>query len=389
MMDTTFAPRRAATGAAMLFAVALTMAACKKSGDEAKAAGADSDVAAVTVGPENVAVVTMKKIETGPEMSGSLEPDREATIRAEVNGAVLQTLADQGTRVAAGTVLARLDDTNFRDAYLSARSGMTSAQSGADLARREADRAEKLLAAGAIADRDAENARRANIAAQSQLADAKARLTQAEKQLEKTTVKAPISGIVSVRNVSAGDLASPGTALFTIVDPSSMRLEGSVPTDQMSAVRLGMPVTFTVQGYPGRDFTGRITRINPVADPTTRQVRILASIPNVGGTLVGGLFAEGRVSSDSHSGLVVPITAVDQKGFAPTATRVKNGKAEKVSVRLGLEDPATETIEVLSGLAQGDTVLTGGVLGTTPGTPIRVRKTTDQASAQVLQPVAR
>ena len=388
MMDTTFAPRRAATGAAMLFAVTLTIAACKKSGDEAKAAGAD-DIAAVTVGPENVAVVSMKQIETGPEMSGSLEPDREATIRAEVNGAVLQTLADQGTRVAAGAVLARLDDTGFRDAYLSARSGMTSAQSGADLARREADRAEKLLAAGAIADREAENARRANIAAQSQLADAKARLTQAEKQLEKTTVKAPISGVVSVRNVSAGDLASPGTALFTIVDPSSMRLEGSVPTDQMSAVRLGMPVTFTVQGYPGRDFTGRITRINPVADPTTRQVRILASIPNVGGTLVGGLFAEGRVSSESHSGLVVPITAVDQKGFAPTATRVKNGKAEKVSVRLGLEDPATETIEVLSGLAQGDTVLTGGVLGTTPGTPIRVRKTTDQASAQVPQPVVR
>jgi membrane fusion protein (multidrug efflux system) len=388
MMDTTLATRRTATVAAMLLAVALTMAACKKSGDEAKAAGAD-DIAAVTVGPENVAVVAMKKIETGPEMSGSLEPDREATIRAEVSGAVLQTLADQGTRVAAGAVLARLDDTGFRDAYLSARSGMTSAQSGADLARREADRAEKLLAAGAIADRDAENARRANIAAQSQLADAKARLTQAEKQLEKTTVKAPISGIVSVRNVSAGDLASPGTALFTIVDPSSMRLEGSVPTDQMSAVRLGMPVTFTVQGYPGRDFTGRVTRINPVADPTTRQVRILASIPNAGGTLVGGLFAEGRVSSESHSGLVVPITAVDQKGFAPTATRVKNGKAEKVSVRLGLEDPATETIEVLSGLAQGDTVLTGGVLGTTPGTPIRVRKTTDQASAQVLQPVVR
>ena len=388
MMDNTLATRRAATFAAMLLAVALTMAACKKSGSDAKAAGAD-DIAAVTVGPENIAVVAMKKIETGPEMSGSLEPDREATIRAEVNGAVLQTLADQGTRVAAGAVLARLDDTGFRDAYLSARSGMTSAQSGADLARREADRAEKLLAAGAIADRDAENARRANIAAQSQLADAKARLTQAEKQLEKTTVKAPISGIVSVRNVSAGDLASPGTALFTIVDPSSMRLEGSVPTDQMSAVRLGMPVTFTVQGYPGRDFTGRITRINPVADPTTRQVRILASIPNVGGTLVGGLFAEGRVSSESHSGIVVPITAVDQKGFAPTATRVKNGKAERVSVRLGLEDPATETIEVLSGLAQGDTVLTGGVLGTTPGTPIRVRKTTDQASAQVLQPVAR
>jgi hypothetical protein len=118
-------------------------------------------------------------------------------------------------------------------------------------------------------------------------------------------------------------------------------------------------------------------------------VRILASIPNAGGTLVGGLFAEGRVSSEAHSGLVVPITAVDQKGFAPMATRVKNGKTEKVSVRLGAQDPATETIEVLGGLAQGDTVLTGGVLGTTPGTPIRVKRTTDQASTQLMQPAAR
>ena len=387
MRKTIFAPRRAATGA-LLLAVAFAVTACKKGGDVARAEGAD-DSTAVTVGPENIAVVASQNIQTGPQMSGSLEPDREATIRAEVSGAVLQTLVDQGTRVAAGTVLARLDDTGIRDAYLSARSGMTSAQSGADIAKREAERAEKLLAAGAIADRDAENARRANVAAQSQLADARARLTQAEKQLEKTTVKAPISGVVSVRSVSAGDLASPGAALFTIVDPSSMRLEGSVPSDQMSAVRLGMPVTFTVQGYPGRDFTGRITRINPVADPTTRQVRILASIPNAGGTLVGGLFAEGRVASETRNSLVVPITAVDQKGFAPTATRVKRGKTEKVTVKLGLEDPSTETIEIVSGLALGDTVLTGGVLGTAPGTTIRVKRTGDQAAAQPVKTVER
>jgi RND family efflux transporter MFP subunit len=387
MMKTTFATRRAATGAAMLLAVALSMAACKKA-DTAKADAAEL-APAVVVGPENVAVVSLRNIETGPEMSGSLTPDREATIRAEVSGAILETYADQGTRVTPGSLLARIDDTGIRDAYLSARSNMTSAQSGADVARRDLERAEKLLAAGAIAERDVENARRANTAAQSQLADAKARLTQAEKQLEKTVVKSPIPGAVSVRSVSAGDLATPGAPLFTIVDPSSMRLEGSVPSDQISAVRLGMPVKFTVQGYPGRQFIGRVSRINPVADPTTRQVRILASVPNVGGTLVGGLFAEGRIASAVHEGLSVPITAVDQKGFTPTATRVKNGKAERVAVRLGLQDPATETIEVLSGLAQGDTVLTGGVLGTTPGTTIRVKKTSDQATAQAIQPATR
>ena len=293
---------------------------------------------------------------------------------------MLQTFVDQGTRVGVGTVLARLDDTAIRDSYLSARSGVTAAQTAADAAKRNLDRSEKLVAAGAIADRDVETARTQAQAAQSQLADAKARFAVAEKQLDKTTIKSPIAGVVSVRSVSAGDLASPGAALFTIVDPSSMRLEGSVPTDQISAVRLGMPVTFTVQGYPDRSFTGRITRINPVADPTTRQVRILASIPNAGNTLVGGLFAQGHVSSEARTGLVIPSSAVNQKDFVPTVTRVRNGRAEKAAVTLGLEDSGTETVEITKGLAAGDTLLVGGAQGLTPNTIVRVRAVNDRPS---------
>jgi RND family efflux transporter MFP subunit len=311
-------------------------------------------------------------------MSGSLDPDREATVRAEVSGSVLQTYVDQGTRVGVGTVLARLDDTAIRDTYLSARSGVTAAQTAADAAKRNLERAGKLVEAGAIAERDVESAHTANQAAQSQLADAKARLAVAEKQLDKTTIKSPIAGIVSIRSVNAGDLASPGAALFTVVDPSSMRLEGSVPSDQISAVRLGMPVTFTVQGYPDRTFIGHITRINPVADPTTRQVRILASIPNAGNTLVGGLFAQGHVASEARTGLVVPSNAVNQKDFVPTVTRIRNGHAEKAAVTLGLEDSGTETVEITKGLAPGDTLLVGGAQGMAPNTVVRVRAIDDR-----------
>ena len=359
----------------MLLAATVSVGACRKGDADAATAAADK---VVMVSPQETYVVGERRIETGPSMSGSLAPDQEATVRAEVSGTVLQTFVDQGTRVGVGTVLARLDDTAIRDMYLSARSGVTAAQTAADAAARNLERAQKLIAAGAIADRDVETARTQNVAAQSQLADAKARFASAEKQLDKTTIKSPIAGVVSVRSVSAGDLASPGAALFTIVDPSSMRLEGSVPSEQLSSVRLGMPVNFTVQGYPDRTFTGRITRINPVADPATRQVRILASIPNTGNTLVGGLFAQGHVASEARTGIVIPSNAVNQKDFVPTVTRIRNGKAEKAAVTLGLEDSGTETVEITKGLAVGDTVLVGGAQGMTPGTNIRVRAVSDR-----------
>ena len=367
-------PRRAAVTTLLLAGTLAASGACKKK-DSAEAA---ETAKAVVVGPQEIVVAAEHRIETGPSMSGSLAPDKEATIRAEVSGAVLQTYVDQGTRVSAGTVLARLDDTAIRDAFLSARSGVTSAQTSADVAKRELERAQKLVAAGAIADRDVENARRASIAAESQLADAKARFSAAEQQLAKTTIKAPFAGVVSVKSVNAGDLATPGTALFTVVDPTSMRLEGSVPADQVSAVRLGMPVNFTVQGYPGRSFTGHITRINPVADPVTRQVRILASIPNDGNTLVGGLFADGHVSSEARTGIIIPSSAVNQKDFVPTVTLVRHGRTEKAAVTLGLQDSGSETVEITKGLAVGDTVLVGGAQGIAPNTVVRVRAVNDQ-----------
>lgn len=344
--------------------------ACSKRDDASAAETAKTQT--MIVGPENISIATNGSIMTGPSISGTLEPDREAVLRAQVSGSVLQTYADQGQAVNAGAVLARLDATGIEDAYLSARSALVAARNSADVAAKDLDRNEKLLAAGAIAERDIDQSRRTSIAAQAALEDAKSRLASAEKAYRSTTVTAPFNGIVSERPVSAGDVVQPGTALFTVVDPSSMRLEASVPAEQLASIRIGVPVNFTVSGYPGRQFMGRITRINPTADPTTRQVRIYVSIPNEGRSLVGGLFANGRMSTATKMGLVVPQSAVDERGSIPSVMRVKQGKVEKVPVQVGLTDKASETIEILSGLQQGDTLLLGAALGITPGTPIRV-----------------
>jgi membrane fusion protein, multidrug efflux system len=361
-----------ASGASLLlsFFAIMAVSACSKGDDAAAAERAKSQP--MIVGPENVAIATNGSIMTGPSISGTLEPEREAAIRSQVSGSVLQTYADQGQAVSAGTVLARIDATGIQDAYTSARAAQVSARNAADVAAHDLARNQKLLAAGAIAERDIEQSKRASIAAQAALEDANSRLATAEKAYRSTTVTAPFGGVVSERPVSAGDVVQPGTPLFTVVDPSSMRLEASVPAEQLSLIRVGVPVVFTVSGYPGREFVGHIIRINPTADPTTRQVRIYVSIPNAGRTLVGGLFANGRMSSATKVGLVVPQGAVDLRGSAPAVTRVRGGKAERVQVQVGITDKSSETIEILAGLQAGDTLLLGAAQGITPGTVVRV-----------------
>lgn len=369
---------RARWGTAGVAALAaLALGACSK--QEAAVPRAQS---AVEVGPENIAVVTAGEIRTGPLISGTLEPRDAATVRAEVSGPVVQTYVERGQPVRRGQLLARIDDGAIREAYQSAQSAERSAKLSLDNATRDLERSRTLEQAGAIAQRDLEASQRALAGAQAAYADARARLASAEQQLQRTQIRSPLDGAVSERPVNAGDVVQPGTALVTVVDPSSMRYDASVPAEQIGALRVGAPVQFTVNGYPGRAFNGRVDRINPAADPTTRQVRISVSIPNKGSTLVAGLFAQGRVASESRKALLAPASAIDQRGVTPSVMRIRNGRAGAVPVEVGLRDEATEQVEIKSGLAAGDTLLVGAAAGVTPNTPVRVIGANDRTTAE-------
>jgi membrane fusion protein (multidrug efflux system) len=359
-----------------LLALVAATAACNRDEARAEPAGAN----AVVVGPENISIVRLQDVRTGPALSGSLQAEQEATVRAELPGAVVQTFAEVGQRVGRGAILARLDDRAIRDSYLSAQTAVTTAQNNYTVASRELDRAQTLAKAGAIADRDVEYARNAAAAASAQLANARAVYANAAKQLSYTQIRAPFAGVVSQRQVSAGDVVSPGGAMFTVVNPASMRLEASVPANQLSSVRVGLPVEFSVTGYPSRIFAGRITRVSPTADPATRQVGIVATIPNAGNTLVGGLFAEGRVASETRTAPIAPAAAIDERGLRPVAMRIKNGRVERVEVQLGIRDEANEIVEIRMGLTPGDTVLLGAARGVSPGTSITVSAVSDTKS---------
>lgn len=332
------------------------------------------------IGPENLAVAAETTLTAGPTLSGSLEPELAATVRAELGGAVTAVLVDDGQPVKRGQVLVRIDDTAVRDAYVGARAALRSAEAVAQLARRNAERAQRLNAAGAVAERDVEDAQTAATNAEGQVADAQARLASAEKQLAKTTLRAPFDGVVSEVTVSQGDIVQSGNALLGVLGPSSMRLEASVPVEQLSAITPGTAVHFSVSGYPGREFSGKILRVSPAVDAATRQVRVIVSLPNAERTLVAGLFAEGHVATERRQGIVVPRSAIDSRGIRPVAVRLKGGRVERVEVELGLQDRVSERVEVTSGVAAGDTLLLGGAAGLPPGTPATVRN--DQTAAR-------
>ncbi len=359
-----------------LVAAVVTLGACSK-----KTETADSTASAVQmIGPDNVSVVKRDTLRSGPPLSGTLVADRDARIRAEVSGAVLQTMVDAGQRVGEGAVLARIDDAVLQDAATSARSSLTQATVAADQATRELKRAKSLNAAGAIADRDVEAAERANLAAQAGMADAKARVATAEKNVRNATVRAPFAGVVAEKSVSPGDIVAPGAALFTVIDPRSLRVEASVPTSALADLHIGSPVLFTVNGSD-RQLEGKVTRISPMVDAQTRQVRVTASVPNSQNALVAGLFIEGRVAAEKRVGLMVPEKAVDETGVSAFVMRLKSGKVEKVDVQLGVRDGGAELVEVKSGLAAGDTVLLGAARGISIGSSVAVSAPKDAPAA--------
>lgn len=367
--------------AAVLLA-ALPFAGCGRGKQSEEAAAPPPEI---VLGPADTAIVTRAEVQTGPSLSGTLTAEEEATVRAQLSGSILETYVEPGEAVRRGQPLARLDTFGLRDAYTSAQVAVEQARSNLSLAEREAERQRVLADAGAVAERNVETATQSVAQARAGLAQARAQLASAEKQLGYARITAPIDGVVSEKPVSAGDVVQPGTAVYTVVDPSRLELEASVPAEQVGALHIGAPVQFTVNGYPGRAFEGEITRINPAADPATRQVRVYAEIPNPGNDLVAGLFAEGRIASQSRVGLTVPSAAIDRRMQRPAVLVVREGKVQRVDVELGIEDEREQRVEVRNGVREGEVVLRGGAQEIAPGTPVRLAPAVRQQVERLAQ----
>ena len=370
---TTTTPRLAA-GIAIGALIVLMLTVVQACGKNAAAETARPSAVA-TIVAQDLAMVERAEIADGPIITGSLTARRHATIRAEVGGVITTALVDRGTSVSAGTPLLRIDDRALRDAQSAARSDARTDEDAFILSQRRLARSEKLLAGGAISAEEVEDQRQAVLSAESRLAASRARLTSAMNAVEHTVVRAPFAGVVSARPVNAGDIVQSGDVLFEVIDPTTMYLESNVPSTQLSAIHVGAPVSFTIAAYSNRTFKGRIERVNPAADPTTRQVPVFVTIDNGDGSLVAGLFAEGRIAPTTGATLIVPGAAIDRSGDAPTVVRLTRGHIERKPVEIGRQDRDGAVIEVRSGLTLGDTVLLGVARSLPTGTAARVADT--------------
>jgi multidrug efflux system membrane fusion protein len=290
---------------------------------------------------------------------GSLQPDEVVQVTAEVEGPVRDVVFNEGLRVTPETLLARIDPQRYRLEAQRAEANVRKAQADraqaeAELARREQLGREQLVSA--------EELNRAKQEAERMIGDADAARAARDIAVEnqrRSEVRSSRAGIVNTKTVETGQFVKSGQVLATIVDASRLRLRFMVSETESLRARTGQEVAFRVAPLGDQSFKAKIYHVGAVADPQTRQVEVLAWVSNPG-PLKPGFFAEVELASETHKdALVVPRTAVQpsEKGFV--AYVVEDGKARLRTIQRGLE---TESglVEVVSGLALGDSVVIEG-----------------------------
>ncbi len=336
----------------LALALAIPLAACNKGADKSATASQP-----LLIAPEDLLTIHSSALASGPVITGTVQPERHADLRAEVSAVVLQVLKENGEKVRRGDLLVRLDDTAIRDGMTSADEAARAANQAFEQAERQLQRLKTLRASGMTSTQQLEDAEVHRNTTQSDLAAARSRAVQAHQQMTRTAVRAPFDGIVSERKVSPGDTAQIGKELVKVIDPVSLRLEGLVSADKISSVKIGQAVVFSVNGYPGQDFSGRVKRIAPSADPTTRQVEVLVEFVDGRQPGVAGLYAEGRIETSSTDVLTIPDASLVRNGDKAYAWRVRGGVVNRVPLTLGERDARRGEVVVKAGLSSGEQVM--------------------------------
>lgn len=338
--------------------ISSALVACKK--PEADADKAAESVA-LSLGNEDILQLGTAEHGTGPVISGSLQPEMRADLRAEVSAMVIKVHKENGEAVRKGDVLVTLDSSVLRDNLNSAEESLRAAAQSLDGAERQYQRIKSLQAQGMVSMQGLEESEVKRNAAQSEHVASKARVAAAKQQLERTEVRAPFNGVVSARKASAGDTAQIGKELIQVIDPSSMRFEGQVSADQMGVLKVGQRVTFRINGVAqnGDQLSSRgvVKRIDGAANPVTRQVSVIVEINSKDRPPVVGLFAEGVVETLTKPAVMISESSLRREGDKVFAWVLDGNKIVKRAIQLGDRDTRLGQWVVTSGLAAGDKVL--------------------------------
>lgn len=276
---------------------------------------------------------------------GTLRPNEAVTVTSEIAGRVAKLAFREGQRVNAGDLLVQLDAAILRAELARSRSELT-------LARANHERNTRLARDGMASPRTRDE----SLAA---LQAAEAGIALAEARLEKTAIRAPLSGVVGLRAISSGAFVEPGTPIVELSDIDPIKLDFRVPELALPSLRNGQSVRVTVDALPGLRFAGEVYAIDPIVEPGGRAVRLRARIPNPDTRLTAGLFARVEiVISEREQVLLIPESAVFARGNGRHVFRIVDGRAKLTPVSVGVRRPGQ--VEIREGLAAGDVVVTAG-----------------------------
>jgi len=369
------------------------------------AAGAGTAAWRMTNGPQRVQTAVVQTLSSpdavaGEVLSGAghVVARRQATVSSKITGRVLNAPVEAGTWVREGELLARLDDSNARAtlAQAEAQLGVTEAAASvarvaAQQSRRAVDRSERLHASGYVSDQAVEDARAASESAAGRLSlaeremvTAQAVVLSARRALDDTVIRAPFSGVLTVKAAQPGEVISPvsagggftRTGIGTIVDMSSLEVEVDVAESHISRVSPGMRCRIHLDAYPSLALPGEVAAIIPTADRTkatfTVRVRILAPDAHVMpemGAKVSFLAQDAAAISEPRQSLSIPSGAVVRDEGQAFAFVVDRGLARRRPVTLGRTEAGQQIVD--GGLRAGDMVIVQAPPGLRDGAAVR------------------
>jgi RND family efflux transporter MFP subunit len=332
--------------------------------------------------------------------SGYVTPRRRATVAAKITARVNEIYAEEGMRVEAGQILARLDDSDAKVRLAAAIADRdTTAAALGDLqvnlanAERELKRTEELFQRRLIAEQQIDTARlavdsfKARIGlARQQTGAADARIKMAEQDIDNCIVRAPFAGIVVSKDAQRGEMVSPlsagggftRTGIATLVDMTSLEIEVDVNESYIARVRDGQPVTAVLDAYPDWQIPGKVRTLIPTADRQKATVKVRASFDRLDPRILPDMGVKVTFLGDkpttvpSGGRVLVPRAAISEEGGKPTVFVHREGRVERRVVGLGQARGNDQ--EVIAGLADGEQIVTAGAKSLRDGQRVTVKR---------------
>jgi membrane fusion protein (multidrug efflux system) len=344
--------------AALAVASALLAACGGRENPEERAPASDVAAGDSTRAPASVetAVVKSEALTAIVAASGTIEAKRLTEIGADVPGTLHAVFVDVGSRVAAGAPLFRIDPGPYEMALAEARAGLALARAESANAAAEAERMAKLVEQNAASQQRADQLRTQAEVAAARVVQGEARVARAQRDLARTTVRAPYAGSVVERRAHEGALAG-NAPILVLQESGALEAILDVPETTPIAVRAGQPVRLFVQGV-AEPLVTEVTRVSERIDPSTRTYQVRCVLRDADGAVKAGSYARAEITASRETPQpVAPRSALVTRDGRSYVLRVENGVVRETPVRVGIATDAR--VELLAGAAPGDVVVHG------------------------------